>query len=395
MRQSCHGELQGQVQGALPVAIAARAAQNLVHELPEEAAVTRRGSGALERYVFDLSTTEWAEMPACDVVSAAVFAARGSLNGYPDHSAARVRELLAERHGLRPDQFVLGNGAGNLLQTAALTLLSPSDDLVTPWPSYPLYPLMARRAGARPVPVALADGRLDLETLLAAVNDRTRVLVICNPNDPTGTYLESAMLAELLSRLPERVHLLLDEAIVHFQDIEDEDACLRLVEEFPRLVVFRSFSNAYGLSGLRAGYAVGSAEAAHLLDSLAPVLGVNALTQAAVECALQRGDAELSRRREMVIAQRDRLHDAVAALPISMPQSEAHFVWMQVSGMTGLQLAAAFQRAGVVVFPGSVLGDGEHVRIALKSAPATDRLLTVLAEIASATACGDLVESAA
>jgi histidinol-phosphate aminotransferase len=357
--------------------------------------MTRRGSGALERYVFDLSTTDWEEMPAYEVINAAVFAARGSVNGYPDYSAARVRELLADRHALQADQFVLGNGAGNLLQAAALTLLSPDDDLITPWPSYPLYPLMARRAGARPVPVALDDGEVDIEALLATVSERTRILVICNPNDPTGAYLGSNDLAELLSRLPERVYLLLDEAIVHFQEREHEDACLRLVTDFPRLVVFRSFSNAYGLSGLRAGYAVASREAAHLLDSLAPVLGVNALTQAAVECALQRGDPELARRREMVIAQRSRLDEARAGLALQGPRSEAHFVWMRADGMTSLQLAAAFQRAGIVVFPGSMLGDPDHVRVSLKSAIATDRLLTVLAEIGAATTCGEVVEAAA
>jgi histidinol-phosphate aminotransferase len=255
--------------------------------------------------------------------------------------------------------------------------------------------MMARRAGARPVPVALHDGQVDVEALLAAVSERSRVLAICNPNDPTGTYLSSGFLAELLSRLPERVYVLLDEAIVHFQAREDEDACLRLVEDFPRLIVFRSFSNAYGLSGLRAGYAVGSPQAAQVLDSLAPVLGVNTLTQVAVECALQRGDAELARRRELVIEQRGRVEDALAQFALEAPQSEAHFVWMRVSGMTSLQLAAAFERAGVVVFPGSVLGDAEHVRVSLKGALATDRLLAVLPEIAAGTACGELVESAA
>jgi histidinol-phosphate aminotransferase len=357
--------------------------------------VTRKAATALERYVFDLSTTEWAESPDYDVINAAVFAARGSVNGYPDHSAAKVRELLAERHGLQPRQIVLGNGAGDLLQTAALALLSPDDDLVTPWPSYPLYPLMARRAGARPVPVALDAGQVDVDALLAAVTARTRVLVICNPNDPTGTYLDSPFLAELLSRLPEQVCVLLDEALIHFQDREDEDACLRLVESFPRLVVFRSFSNAYGLSGLRAGYAVGSPEAGPLLDSLAPVLGVNALTQAAVACALQRGDAALLRRREMVITQRRRLDDALTELPLEAPRSEAHFAWMRANGMSCMQLATALQRSGVVVFPGSSLGDAEHVRVAFKSALATDRLLAVLPEIAVAPVYVDVVESAA
>lgn len=355
----------------------------------------KRSSAALERFVFDLSTTEWPEMPECDVANAAVFAARGAVNAYPDSSAKRVRALLAERHGVRTEQLVLGNGAADLLQTAALSLLSPDDELVTPWPSYPLYPLMARRAGARPVPIALDDGQVDFDALLAAVNGRTRVVAICNPNDPTGSYMGSDLLAELLARLPEHVYLLLDEAIVHFQDREDEDACLRLVDKFPRLVVFRSFSNAYGLPGMRAGYAVASTEAAQLLDALAPVLGVNAVTQATVECALQRGDKRLARRRGIVIAQRHRVHDALAQLALEAPRSQAYFVWMRASGMTSMQLAAAFERAGVIVFPGSALGDGEHVRISLMSAAATDRLLAVLPDVVGATAHVDLVGSAA
>jgi histidinol-phosphate aminotransferase len=329
------------------------------------------------------------------VMNAAVFAARGSVNVYPDPSAAKVRKVIAERQGLDPQQIVLGNGAGDLLQTAALALLSPGDELVTPWPSYPLYPLMARRAGARPVPVALDDAEVDTEALLAAVGERARVVVICNPNDPTGTYVSSESLSELLSRLPERAFLLLDEAAVHFQDREDEDACLRLVDRFARLVVFRSFSNAYGLSGLRAGYAVGSREAAQLLDALTPVLGVNALTQAAVECALRSGETELARRRETVIALRGRVEDALAALPFEAPKSEAHFIWMRASGMSSMELAETLQRAGVVVFPGSVLGDAHHVRVSLKSTLAMDRLLAVLGEVPAATAFGDLVESAA
>jgi histidinol-phosphate aminotransferase len=349
----------------------------------------------LERYVFDLSTTEWSDTPAYDAINAAVFTARGSVNEYPDLTAQRVRRLLAERHDLSAEQFVLGNGAGDLLQTAGVTLLAPGDELVTPWPSYPLYPLMARRAGAQPVPVALQDGHVDVEAILAAVNERTRVVAVCNPNDPTGTYMESSRLHELLSGLPERVYLFLDEAIVHFQTAEEEDACLRLVGEFPRLVVFRSFSSAYGLAGLRAGYAIGSRQAAELLDSLAPVLGVNKLTQAAVEAALLRCDAEVARRRELVIEQRLRVEDAFAELLLASPRSEAHFVWLRVGGMTSQELAAALQRSGVIVFPGAALGDPDHVRASLKGAHATDRFLTVLAEIARQPAYSDVIEVAA
>ena len=114
---------------------------------------------------------------------------------------------------------------------------------------------MAARAGAKPVAVDAAHG---IEAVLRAVGERARVLVLCNPNDPTGTYLDSPTLAGLLRSLPDGVHVLLDEALIHFQDVEDVDACLRLTAEFPRLVCFRTFSKVYGLSGLRAGYAVGS-----------------------------------------------------------------------------------------------------------------------------------------
>src|SRR5947209_4103957 len=256
---------------------------------------------ALERVpTIDLSRTEWPDFPHSEIVNASISAARGLVNGYPDLHAAGVRELLASRHGVEPERIVVGNGAAELLLTAALALCGPRDEVVMPWPSYPLFPLLAQRAGAKPVAVDLAAGSVDCETILAAVNDRTRAVVIANPNDPTGTYLRSQALADLLRSLPERVLVLLDEAYVHFQSVEDEDACLRLTDSSPALLVFRTFSKIYGLSGLRAGYAVGSADAAPMLTALAPVLGVNVLTQAGVARALSTGDRELERRRALV-----------------------------------------------------------------------------------------------
>src|SRR5436309_2152550 len=138
--------------------------------------------------VVDLSSTEWPDFPHSEIMNAAIYAARGSVNSYPDRHAAGVRRLLAERHGIAAEQVVVGNGAAELLQSTAHVLLDSGDELVTPWPSYPLYPLMAQRAGARPVAVDLAAGQADLDALRAAVTDRTRAVVLCNPNDPTGTY---------------------------------------------------------------------------------------------------------------------------------------------------------------------------------------------------------------
>jgi histidinol-phosphate aminotransferase len=306
--------------------------------------------------VLDLSSTEWPEMPNADVVSASVYQARRRLNDYPDHYATAIRRSLAERHYMKADQIVLGNGAIELMQSAVYLLISEGE-------------------GGRAVAVDLVAGAIDCDAVLNAVTPRTRVLIVCNPNDPTGTYLEAGRLGELLARLPEHVHVLLDEAYIQFQDAEDEDTCMGLVEAFPRLLVFRTFSKIYGLSGVRGGYVVGSPAAASMLAALAPVRGVNALTQAAVAQALRVGDREVTRRREDVIAERHRLMQGLAALRIEAPPSQANFVWMKAPGLTGEELANRLEQNRVLVAHGGPLGDEQHVRAAVRSQATTDRLL--------------------
>ncbi len=333
---------------------------------------------------LDLSSTEWPDFPNSEVVNASIAVARGRVNGYPDRLAARVRLALAEHHGIEQEQIAVGNGAAELLQAAALTLLSDGDELLTPWPSYPLYPLMAARAGAKPVPVDTGPGGVELGTLRDAVTDRTRVLVICNPNDPTGHYLPAETIGGLIGDLPEHVHVLLDEALVQFQDTEEVDACLRLVDAFPRLLVLRTFSKIYGLSGLRAGYAVGSTASSRLLDAVAPVLGVNALTQAAILQALRIGGPEVERRRQSVIRERARLLEALRELPVEVTASQANFVWLRVPDMSGAELANRLSGAGVIVAPGGPLGADDHVRASVRNSAATNRLLRGLEQALAA-----------
>jgi histidinol-phosphate aminotransferase len=333
----------------------------------------REKAAALERVPdIDLSGTEWPDLPHSEIVNAAIARARGFVQRYPDRHATAARRLLADRHGVEPDQVVLGNGAADLLHSAALALLSAGDELVMPWPSYPLYPLLAAHAGASPVPVTDRP-------LTDAVNDRTKAVVICNPNDPTGTYTSSEELGSLLASLPDQVYVLLDEALVHFQDIEDVDACLRLVHEFPRLLVVRTFSKIYGLSGLRAGYAVGSD--ARLLAATAPVLGVNALTQAAVEHALRNGDGEIERRRHAVARERSVLTEQLRELGADVTDSQANFLWIRVPRLSGDQLASGLRKQGVIVAPGGPLGEDHHIRAAVRDEAASNRLLRAVENV--------------
>jgi histidinol-phosphate aminotransferase len=330
----------------------------------------REKAAALERVPdIDLSGTEWPDLPHSEIVNAAIARARGFVQRYPDRHATSVRRLLAERHGVDPDQVVLGNGAADLLHSAALSLLSPGDELAMPWPSYPLYPLLAAHAGGTPVPLEGPD-------ISTALTPSTRVLVLCNPNDPTGSYVPSSELRDLLGALPDQLHVLLDEALVHFQDAEDVDACLRLVEDFPRLLVVRTFSKIYGLSGLRAGYAVGSD--ARLLAATAPVLGVNALTQAAVEYALRTGDAEIERRRHTVARERKVLTEQLRELGVDVTDSQANFLWIRVRDMSGDQLANGLRKQGVIVAPGGPLGEDHHIRAAVRNEAASNRLLSAI-----------------
>jgi histidinol-phosphate aminotransferase len=330
----------------------------------------REKAAALERVPdIDLSGTEWPDLPHSEIVNAAIARARGFVQRYPDRHATTARRLLAERHGVDPDQVVLGNGAADLLHSAALSLLSPGDELAMPWPSYPLYPLLAAHAGATPVPLEGPD-------ITSALTERTRVLVLCNPNDPTGSYVSSSDLRDLLTALPDDLHVLLDEALVHFQDAEDVDACLRLVDDFPRLLVVRTFSKIYGLSGLRAGYAVGSD--ARLLAATAPVLGVNALTQAAVEHALRNGDGEIERRRHAVARERKVLTEQLRELGADVTESQANFLWIRIPDLSGDQLANGLRRQGVIVAPGGPLGEDHHIRAAILGEAASNRLLSAI-----------------
>ena len=323
---------------------------------------------------IDLSATTWPEYPPSTVVNAITYAARRGLHRYLDRHATALRSELAHALGVAEERLVVGDGAAQLLGAAAQALLDPSDELVTPWPSYGLYPTMARRARGHAVPVA----GFGAQALLRAVNERTRLIALCNPNDPTGELMAVDELRSLLRALPERVVVLLDEALRDFVDAEERDAALALAEEFPRLLVFRTFSKAWGLAGLRVGYAVGGPGAEPLLEQLEPELGVNELAQAGALEALRHAEGVVAGRAAVVAAERARLLEAVRALGVDVAPSQANVLWLRREGVAGAELARRLERQGVIVAPGGPLGDADRVRAAVQRPEAGDRLLRAL-----------------
>jgi histidinol-phosphate aminotransferase len=343
--------------------------------LREQAAERKRKALAVVEPI-DLSATTWPEYPHPAVVNAITYTARRGLHRYLDRSAGALRSELAHRHGVPEERVVVGDGAAQLLSSAAYALMDDQlDELVTPWPSYGLYPVMAHRARAHAVPVP----GYGVDAVLSAVNEHTRVVALCSPNDPTGEVVVAGELRRLLDALPERVVVLLDEALADFADAQPLDAALGLLDDFPRLLCFRSFSKAWGLAGLRVGYALGGPGSDALLEQLAPELGVNELAQAGALEALRSTEHIVSRRVERVRGERSRLlmelraRDRVAAMP-----SHANFVWLEAAGIDGAELARRLDRSGVRVAGGGALGDPGHIRVAVHDGAATDRFLRAL-----------------
>ena len=325
---------------------------------------------------LDLSRTTWAEYPPSTVVNAITYAARRGLHRYLDPHTSALRSELAHRHGVEEERVVVGGGVAQLLGAAAHALLEPEDELVTPWPSYPLYPLVARRSRGHAVPVP----GFGPAAILRAVNDRTRLVALCNPNDPTGELVGAADLAALLEALPERVVVLLDEALRDFADAEPRDAALALVAEHPRLLVFRTFSKAWGLAGLRCGYAVGGPGAEVLLAQLEPELGLNELAQAGALEALHTTERVVAARAAAVAGERTRLHSALRDLDYDVAPSQANVLWIAAPGVDGAELNRRLERQGVIVAAGGALGDAARVRLTVPpTREAADRALRALA----------------
>jgi len=338
--------------------------------LRREAAERKRK--ALTRVeTLDLSQTTWPELPHPRVVSAITYIARRGLHRYPHLRGSDLRNELAERHGVDRARVILGNGAAELLSSAARALIEPGQRLLTSWPSYPLYPIMARRAHGQAVPVS---GGVDA-LLEAAHASETRVVVLASPNDPTGELLATADLERLLEGLPDGVAVLLDESLVEFADAQPTNASLGLLEEHPQLFVFRSFSKAWGLAGLRVGYALGGPGSEDLLAELAPDLGVSEVSQAgAMEALLGCSDLLASRVRT-ICEERPRLTAALHERGFEVAESQANFLWVAHPSLTGDELAARLARAGVLVAAGGALGEPHHVRLGIRDQAATARLL--------------------
>ncbi|RZS91009.1 histidinol-phosphate aminotransferase [Motilibacter rhizosphaerae] len=313
--------------------------------------------------------------PPLPAVQKVLTDALSGVNRYPDLAATGLVTALAAAHQVEPTQIATGTGSVGVLQQIVQATCDADDEVVYAWRSFEAYPIVTAIAGARSVQVPLLpDERHDLPAMAAAVTDRTRLVLLCTPNNPTGRAIRQGELDELLDAVPGDVLVVLDEAYVEFvRDPKGADgiATFRAREN---VAVLRTFSKAYGLAGLRVGYAVAPEPVATALRATAVPFGVNILAQVAALASLEARD-ELLTRVDDLVAEREQVTRALRQQGWGLPDSEANFVWLRLGERTA-EFAAACEAAGVVVRAYGTDG----CRVTIGEPAANDAFLTVAAE---------------
>jgi histidinol-phosphate aminotransferase len=284
-------------------------------------------------------------------VRAAIAAATDTINRYPDNGHVELKEHLA--HHLRidhvhPEQIAVGCGSVSLCQQLIQITCTVGDEVVFGWRSFEVYPLQVRVAGATPVQVPLRDHTFDLDAMLGAITDRTRLIFVCNPNNPTSTVVDPDELARFVAAVPSDILVVIDEAYVEYIRDDMLPDSLGLACQYPNVVVLRTFSKAYGLAGLRVGYAVGDPEIITALGKVYVPFTASTISQAAAIASVQAAD-ELLARTEAVVDERRRVSAALENLGYTVPPSQANFVWLPLAEQTADFSAQAAAQARVLV----------------------------------------------
>jgi len=317
--------------------------------------------------------------PPLEEVQAVLRAGVAGLNRYPDGASRALRAEIAGRHGLNLGQVVIGDGSCELLLLAGQALLDPGTTLVYPEPSFGLYPHLAAAAGAEAVGVPLdADGRNDLAAMAAAIDERTRLVILCSPNNPTGGYVAASAVEAFLDGLPPDLPVLLDEAYHDFVTEADRGRPLSQARERPNLLVLRTFSKAHGLCGLRVGYGMGSPAWIAALDRVRQPFNVSTLGQAAAIESL-RHPAALERRVQETIAERARVAAGLERIGVRFTPSQANFILVAPDTDDGIH--ERLLAAGVIVRDGAALGCPGRLRVSMGTPAENDAFLAALAKL--------------
>ncbi|WP_285250413.1 histidinol-phosphate transaminase [Pseudarthrobacter sp. fls2-241-R2A-168] len=334
--------------------------------------VPGRRSAGMDIAALASNESHYEPLPAA---IAAVAGAAGAMNRYPDMAAVELRERLARHLGVTAGEIAVGPGSVGVLQQIITGLCDAGDEVIFAWRSFEAYPILVELAGARPVRIPLdhLEGH-DLDAMAAAVTDRTKVILLCTPNNPTGVPISHDRIEAFLRAVRSDILVVIDEAYVEYADAGSGPDSLALYREYPNVCILRTFSKAYGLAGLRVGYAVAAPEIAEGLRRTALPFSVSALAQKAAVASLDAGE-EMEARVAVVKQERARMSRELAARGWKLQPSQGNFLWIRADDELRTRLMEAFDGAGIMVR--AYQGDG--VRITVADAAANDRVLRILA----------------
>jgi histidinol-phosphate aminotransferase len=336
----------------------------------------------LEGDMAMLASNESCFAPLPEVVEAARQTLQGT-NRYPDPSYSALRGALSERYGIPRQRIALGQGSCDILLAAGEALLEPGSEMVHAWPSFSVYPHLAAASGARALEVPLdGQARHDLEAMARAVTVATRLVLVCNPNNPTSTAVGLDRVQELLDAVPPYVCVILDEAYVEFSlEVGDPDASVELLSRYPNLVVLRTFSKVYGLAGLRVGYALcGSEDFRTAVDQVRQPFYLSVAAQAAAVEALAHQD-EVERRVTRTISARLSLEEGVRELGLWLAQSDANFIWLGLpEDIEESDVVGELAERRVIVRAGTSLGHPGRLRVTVGTEAENERFVIALGE---------------
>jgi histidinol-phosphate aminotransferase len=318
--------------------------------------------------------------PPIPAVMAAAAAALGTLNRYPDPTNSQLRQAICDRYGVPVHRIAIGNGSCDILLAAGEALLEPGAEVVYAWPSFSVYPHLAAASGARAIQVPLdGDHRHDLDAMLTEITAATRLVIVCNPNNPTSTALPLEAIAEFVAAVPRHVAVILDEAYCEFNLLQDPDESIPLLDRHPNLVLLRTFSKMYGLCGLRVGFALcGSENFRTAVDQVRQPFFCNAAAQAAAVEALRHQD-EVARRAERNLAERLELQDGLRGLGIAPADSQANFVWFDLPDPDAEpDIVRGLSERGVLVRAGGALGRAGALRVTVGTEAENAKFLAAL-----------------
>lgn len=340
-----------------------------------------------ERYGLDrvavLSANEVPWGPFPEVVEALKTALEG-LNRYPDGACGELRGELAERFRVDEECLVFGNGSCELLMLLGQAFLGPGQHTVFPHPSFVMYRSIALMQGCPFSAVPLRDLDHDLEALLAALQPDTSLIVICNPNNPTGSYIAPAQMREFLQRVPGDVAVVLDEAYGEFVTSPLHEETASWVDDFPNLVILHTFSKIYGLAGLRLGYGIAHPDVVKALDKIRQPFNVDSLAQVAALESLRRPE-RVDERRRQVASERERVSAALAAMGVPSHPSQANFLLVDVTqlGVPGRQVPQVLLERGILTRSGYAMDCPGWIRVTMGDVEEGDLFLSAMADLRS------------